>query len=701
MPFMHAQRSVSIFILTCFIPMLTQAFSPSSPLRIGATGEDVRELQTILASLGYFSHPSTGYFGSITEAAVRAFQADRGIAQSGNPGTTGFGIVGPRTAAALTLPNPSTEQTTTDASSRFTRSLQPGMYGEDVRALQIFLNTAGFRVSETGLGSPGFETSFFGAGTASALMRFQASRGIPALGIFGPRTRTIVAEQNATSSSPKAPSPQTPTPEYFKPNNRGSSNNYATSTSDSITVDNSAPMISSIASSTGEFTATISWTTDEAASSRVDYGSTDSYGSSSSTSALTTSHSISLTGLTAATTYHFRAQSTDAAGNIATSSDYTFSTTGYQGLVGTRARTMATANAGNTRVMSRSAHIATDAISSMRVVFQNFRVSGILADETGNGASSTVTASVEYPSGTFTQITFDGSATGTIPNASVLFSDATAVSIPEGATFWIREFNINANGIIYNTWRNSSLGEVLNAGTSIGDQTLGGTITSVGNFSHPPLAIIASTTKASVCIVGDSIAFGFNDTDTHVDGRIGIIAKSFPTTLAFSNLSSGGSRANSFLAGSSARQQIFPYCSHAITSFGSNDLFVSLDTASELASSLQTIWDTFASRVKKIQTTITPKSTSTDSWATTGNQTTASQNGERVTFNTNLRASAFGLHDYFEVANVLETAQNSGLWVNDGTPNRYTADGLHPSTAGYTLVASSSAIELSSLEYPF
>src|SRR5207244_3834968 len=52
-----------------------------------------------------------------------------------------------------------------------------------------------------------------------------------------------------------------------------------------------------------------------------------SYGSSSTlNTALVTSHSVSLTGLLASTTYHYRVKSRDAAGNLQTSGDFTFTT---------------------------------------------------------------------------------------------------------------------------------------------------------------------------------------------------------------------------------------------------------------------------------------------------------------------------------------------------------------------------------------
>jgi phosphodiesterase/alkaline phosphatase D-like protein len=84
--------------------------------------------------------------------------------------------------------------------------------------------------------------------------------------------------------------------------------------------------VASVASSTSATTATITWTTNTAASSTVNYGTDSSYGSTSTLAPLVTSHSITLTGLTPSTTYHFQVASADALGNVATSSDATFTT---------------------------------------------------------------------------------------------------------------------------------------------------------------------------------------------------------------------------------------------------------------------------------------------------------------------------------------------------------------------------------------
>ncbi|MFZ5876797.1 MAG: fibronectin type III domain-containing protein [Nitrospirota bacterium] len=91
--------------------------------------------------------------------------------------------------------------------------------------------------------------------------------------------------------------------------------------------DTTAPVISgTTASTTGATSAVITWTTNEASTSIVEYGSTTAYGSSSTNATLVTSHSLTLTGLAASTVYHYRVRSTDAAGNTASSSDFSFTT---------------------------------------------------------------------------------------------------------------------------------------------------------------------------------------------------------------------------------------------------------------------------------------------------------------------------------------------------------------------------------------
>ena len=93
--------------------------------------------------------------------------------------------------------------------------------------------------------------------------------------------------------------------------------------------DTTAPVISNVASSATSSGATITWTTDETATSQVEYGTSISYGSATTEdTTLTTSHSVDITGLSASLVYHYRVKSKDASNNQAISDDDdTFTTT--------------------------------------------------------------------------------------------------------------------------------------------------------------------------------------------------------------------------------------------------------------------------------------------------------------------------------------------------------------------------------------
>ena len=116
----------------------------------------------------------------------------------------------------------------------------------------------------------------------------------------------------------------------------GSNNLYdgisSTSTWTFTTGDFTAPNITSLtASSTATTTASITWTTNENASSKVIYSANNAYASSTSeidTSPRVTSHAVTLSGLIGCTLYNYKAVSSDAAGNYATSTSGSFITVG-------------------------------------------------------------------------------------------------------------------------------------------------------------------------------------------------------------------------------------------------------------------------------------------------------------------------------------------------------------------------------------
>jgi hypothetical protein len=95
---------------------------------------------------------------------------------------------------------------------RFDHNLDFGTVDPDVRELQIYLNTSGFRVADNGPGSPGHEVDVFDAATRVALSKFQTAHAAQILvpfgitkgtGRFGNATRKYINEmQSAQAHNP-------------------------------------------------------------------------------------------------------------------------------------------------------------------------------------------------------------------------------------------------------------------------------------------------------------------------------------------------------------------------------------------------------------------------------------------------------------------------------------------------------------------
>lgn len=92
--------------------------------------------------------------------------------------------------------------------------------------------------------------------------------------------------------------------------------------------DSRAPVASAVAAApSGTTAADITWTTDELASSQVEYGTTSALGQATAVDAARTgTHRVSLTGLQPSTTYYYRVRSVDAAGNAGVSAVQSFAT---------------------------------------------------------------------------------------------------------------------------------------------------------------------------------------------------------------------------------------------------------------------------------------------------------------------------------------------------------------------------------------
>ncbi len=172
-------------------------------LAFGETSSDIVTLQKFLiaaeegiAAAKLKAAGATGYFGSVTKAALIEYQTAAELKPTGVVDEKTFALVFSQEAgeSSAVIVNATSTATSVAATFMFTRDLELGMKGADVRELQKFLNANGFLIAETGDGSPGNETQYFGSLTRAALAKYQAAKGItPAAGYLGPKTRAAFA----------------------------------------------------------------------------------------------------------------------------------------------------------------------------------------------------------------------------------------------------------------------------------------------------------------------------------------------------------------------------------------------------------------------------------------------------------------------------------------------------------------------------
>jgi peptidoglycan DL-endopeptidase LytE len=179
----------STFASALFVlPSISDAALGDTDLKIGMKNDDVKQLQQILKNKGYFTyHTATGYFGPITETAVKNFQSAFGLPQSG---------VFDRKTYERLIANP---QKATAVQPTASRTLKIGSRGKDVSQLQSQLKLLGYFTYPS-------ITEYYGTITAEAVRKFQKDYGLSVDGVAGSKTLNKLQEvlnQKGTSAPTK------------------------------------------------------------------------------------------------------------------------------------------------------------------------------------------------------------------------------------------------------------------------------------------------------------------------------------------------------------------------------------------------------------------------------------------------------------------------------------------------------------------
>lgn len=325
---------------------------------------------------------------------------------------------------------------------------------------------------------------------------------------------------------------------------------------------------------------------------------------------------------------------------------------------------------------------------------------------------------IEYNS-TFYPVTFNGTRKPTINAYGTMLSDPVALEMAKGDTFAVRTWYDTPAAGSY--WANtptmgppvygcpvggtlagygySAAGDVVDAtsvATTVNASPWPGAMTIIGT----PLGGVPK----SLVGVGDSITFGTGESSPFQNGNGGYLTRAVNDTMPHFKVAVSGMRAGSYFTKSvgTRANSYLSLGTHASVMFGTNDIFLDGRTLAQMQSYLTYVWTILANRGLKVNAcTIVPQTTSTDSWVTTGNQTTKSGETVRTAVNDWIRAGApltgptgaiitmgttgHPLWGYYESADAVESSRNSGIWKASGSA--YTADGTHPSTLGHTAIA--------------
>lgn len=176
-------------------------------LKLGSEGSAVRNVQTKLKSLGYYTGSVDGSYGTGTEEAVKAFQKANGLKADGKAGESTLNKLysdNVKTAAqaratATPKPRPTARPTATPYRTATPLpagtwvkvtpapgediiyvTLRPGNYGTPVEKMQQELKDQGYY--------NGVVDGYYGDGTEAAVKKFQNKNGLNADGVAGPAT---------------------------------------------------------------------------------------------------------------------------------------------------------------------------------------------------------------------------------------------------------------------------------------------------------------------------------------------------------------------------------------------------------------------------------------------------------------------------------------------------------------------------------
>lgn len=357
-------------------------------------------------------------------------------------------------------------------------------------------------------------------------------------------------------------------------------------------------------------------------------------------------------------------------------------------------------------------------VTQLVLEYDNWYVDGFGAGATyteidGTG-TITLEGAIEYPIGTFTRATADGTPGG-----------AQQVTVAPGATGRLICPVIIPAGAVYRStfWASSTTNCIPFAGRgafaggfpATATPTFNATLNDITDLGAGLASLVTAATGYAGSHNGDAVGWNrimavhsapaIMNLGTSIDhgeaglqqstgnaGVEGSAARSLvAANLSYTNYGVRGDSVQKFLASGSKRVALQQYYTHILFGGPTNDVPLTLiaPDATTIMGYMQQQYALFPTK-KKFQCTVLPRAANDGS---SGTGATRAGNPIRVALNNLIKANGAGLNGFFDLCPPVESAPDAGTWKT----GPLTTDGTHPLQAGYLAILNANIITAAAL----
>lgn len=317
-----------------------------------------------------------------------------------------------------------------------------------------------------------------------------------------------------------------------------------------------------------------------------------------------------------------------------------------------------------------------------------------LGDSVDLKAAIELAAADGSPSGTILPLYFNGARTRTVTITDpVVASDPIGIVFEPGAVVYVRS-RISNPGVSAVGLPAGTIGQVSNnEGYATTDVVDGGAIINNHFFIYGPCFVTGQVSAGlanAVAIFGTSIEQIYGDKG-NVSGATGYLQRAFGISRPYGNFAIGSSQYqffNTYTNGHEVMTRFMRFFRDGVFQYATNDIAGGANLATLQTRHAATVAKLRAAGLRRLGVTTTlPRSTSTDAWQTTGNQTADANETTRRSFNAWLATNS-GADFVWDTAAVISNPTNPGIWRADGITYTNTTTAAGSTTTSVNLSTS-------------